>query len=53
MMAEAKGLEMYCLYSDEQEMDNIEGIQPYQFEPSGSSATSESDGNNEMTNPEN
>ena len=53
MMAEAKDLEMYRSYSDEEEVDNIEGIRPYQFEPSGSNAPSESDGNNEMTNPEN
>ena len=53
MMAEATDLEMYCSYSDEEEVDNIEVIQPYQFEPSSSSASSESDGDNEVRNHEN
>ena len=34
-------------------MDNIEVIQPYQFELSGSSLSSESDGDNEVRNHEN
>ena len=53
MMAEATDLEMYCSYSDEEEVDNIEVIQAYQFEPSGCSASSESDGDNEVRNHEN